>query len=86
MATLLLSVAVTLIGWSIWWPHPDMRQSWADVAATVYGFTGLGSLLAWRRTFPIGARRRHRRYMLGIGAVATTLGIFAIVFSTLKYR
>lgn len=66
-----IAALAALVRWSLWWPHSDMRQLWANAAialAAVIGVTGI--LVGFRRLDP-----EHRRLgaLLAVGAVVLGL-------------
>lgn len=69
----LVSVAAvaTLVRWSQWWPHTDMRQIWAHGLTALSGVVGLITLFVAFR----GLDRRRRWFLVGSAVAAAVVGL-----------
>lgn len=68
----LLSVTAVagLVGWSLWWPHDDMRQLWATFGAVILAAIGIASLAASHRALS----RELRPALIASIAIAVLIG------------
>ncbi|MDP8932533.1 MAG: hypothetical protein M3O70_29285 [Actinomycetota bacterium] len=63
---------MALLRWSWWWPHSDMRQTWATVFGWLAGAVGVATFI---NAFSCRLRERDRRLLLASALLAAVVGL-----------
>jgi len=65
---LAIAAAIAFAGWSVWWPHSDMRANVIGLAALVFG--GLAILFGWFAAIGLRGQSTRRQQLAWLAMVA----------------